>query len=138
MPLRQCTFNGCNTAVEVPHNYRQSPRCEIHQRPKPTPKRKYDHHYHNGKNIYKSSRWVKLRAAKIALNPLCEHCERYGIIKPGNTIDHIIEVEDGGEVWEMSNLATLCHSCHNTKTGKEATKRSRKENNNGFGSLSDF
>lgn len=138
MPLRQCTFNGCTVAVEVPHGYRQSPRCETHQRPVTHSKREYSHHHVNGKNIYKSYRWTKLRKQYVLHQPLCEHCLRYDIVKPGKILDHIKEIEDGGEIWNVDNLALLCHACHNTKTGKEAVKRARKKGNNGFGSLSDF
>lgn len=138
MPLRQCTFNGCNVAVEVPHNYRDSPRCELHQRTLPTPKRRYEHHYHNGKNIYKTTQWRNLRAQYVAFQPLCEHCLAFDIIKPGKIVDHIIELEDGGQPFEKSNLQHLCHSCHNTKTGREKKKRTRIKQNKGFGSLSDF
>lgn len=138
MPLRQCTFNGCNAAVEVPHNYRGSPRCDKHTRPVHTPKRRYEHHYHNGKNIYKTQRWVKLRNQYVSFQPLCEHCLGFGIIKDGKIVDHIIELEDGGEPYEWDNLQHLCHSCHNAKTGREASKRRRKAKNKGFGSLSDF
>ena len=138
MPKRQCTFGGCNAVVEVPHGYRDSPRCERHKRTLATPKRQYDHHYHDGKNIYKSQRWVKLRAAYIQQQPLCEHCLQYGVVTPGVIVDHIIEIEDGGPIWEITNLQHLCRACHNVKTGREAAKRRRNANNGGFGGLSDF
>lgn len=138
MPLRQCTFNGCNVAVDVPHNFRGSPRCEKHARPATPPKRHHQHHYINGKNIYKTTQWVKLRNYYVSLQPLCEHCLGFDIIKSGKIVDHIIELEDGGEPFNIENLQHLCHSCHNIKTGREATKRRRKKKNNGFGSLSDF
>ena len=136
MPKRQCTYGGCKAIVDVPVGYRDSPRCERHKRPLTHSKRVYDHHHENGKNIYKSQRWVKLRAELIRQQPTCQHCLQYGIVTPGKIVDHIIEIEDGGAVWDINNLQHLCHACHNRKTAKEALKRNRKVGE--FGSLSDF
>lgn len=135
---RLCTFNGCKNIVEVADGFRGSPRCELHQRQVPAKKQHHQHHYINGKNIYKTTRWLNLRKHYVLLQPLCEHCLKYDIITEGKIVDHIIELEDGGEPFDINNLQHLCHSCHNTKTGQEARKRNRKKKNKGFGSLSDF
>ena len=119
-------------------SYRDSPRCERHRRPLATSKRVYDHHHEDGKNIYKSTRWTKLRAALIRQQPLCQHCAVYGIVTPGKIVDHIVEIEDGGAIWDIDNLEFLCAPCHNTKTAKEAIKRKKRSENKGFGNLSDF
>ena len=37
--------------------------------------------------------------------------------------DHIIELADGGQPWDMDNLQTLCQECHKAKTS--ASRRSR-------------
>lgn len=135
---RLCTYNGCNEIVEVTDTFRGSPRCEKHQRTPPAKKTHHQHHYINGKNLYKTQRWVNLRKQYVLLQPLCEHCLGFGITKAGKIVDHIIEIEDGGAPFDIKNLQHLCHSCHNIKTGKEARKRNRKKKNGGFGSLSDF
>lgn len=138
MPKRQCTYSGCKAIVTVPDGYRDSPRCERHTRTMATPKRVYDHHFHNGRNIYKSSQWIALRDAYARENPLCQQCEPYGITTAGFIVDHIKEVLDGGAVYDWDNLQHLCQSCHNAKTGREAVKRRKKRSLNGFGTLSDF
>lgn len=138
MPKRLCTYSGCKEIVDVPVGYRGSPRCERHRRPVVQSERVYDHHHIDGKNIYKSQRWVKLRAEVIRQQPLCQHCLAYNIITPGKIVDHIVEIEDGGEVWDINNLQHLCSTCHNQKTAREAVKRRKKVENGGFGSLSDF
>lgn len=38
-------------------------------------------------------------------------------------MDHIHEVADGGDLWEMSNLATRCFPCHQAKTKASAAER---------------
>lgn len=138
MPKRLCTMSGCKSIVDVPVGFRGSPRCDKHSCTQATPKRVYEHHFHNGKNIYKSQQWVKLRASYVQHQPLCEHCLSYGIITPGVIVDHIKEIEDGGAIFDFSNLQHLCRACHNTKTGREASKRNRNRKNQGFGKLSDF
>lgn len=139
MPLKLCSFNGCKTAVEVPFYDTLPPRCALHPlNASYAPKRRYEHHYHNGKQIYKSQRWVNLRNEYAARQPLCEHCLSYEIITPGFVVDHIVEILDGGDIWEWKNLQHLCNSCHNAKTAREKLKRKKKKENNGFGNLSDF
>jgi 5-methylcytosine-specific restriction endonuclease McrA len=129
---KQCSFGGCNN-IAVTDLY----RCKEHAITY-APKKRYEHHYHQGNLIYSSQRWVNLRNQFIRHNPLCAHCELQGLNTPAYMVDHIKEIEDGGAVYDVDNLQSLCNPCHNTKTGKEVKKRSRKKKNNGFGSLSDY
>lgn len=132
-----CSFGGCNRIVDVAPNQTKTPRCDKHPLSY-SPKKVYEHHHHQGKHIYSSARWRNLRNQFIKHNPLCAHCKVDDIITPGDMVDHIVEIEDGGEIWDVDNLQTLCNSCHNKKTGNEVKKRRRRKNNNGFGSLSDY
>ena len=66
--------------------------------------------------------WRKLRKMVLARNPICEdpfglHKEYSELIK-ANEVDHIIPKKHGGES-EMSNLQSLCKSCHSKKTAVE-------------------
>lgn len=134
MSLRKiCTAPGCKAIVEG-GDY----RCPQHALPTYTPKRHYEHHYHQGKAIYKSSWWLRLRAAQLAKEPHCRMCAVNGIITPANTVDHIVEISQGGKFDDPDNLQSLCQACHNVKTAKEAVKRRKKKKQNGFKSLSDF
>ena len=129
---RLCTYPGCNVAVDVSEFDRSSPRCNQH----PTthvPKKRYAHHYHQGKQIYNSNQWKKLRRIYADQQPLCEHCLKFDIITPLAVVDHVVEIEDGGEPFDINSLQSLCHSCHNKKTGVERKKRKKKGK-----SLSDF
>jgi 5-methylcytosine-specific restriction endonuclease McrA len=51
----------------------------------------------------------------IKEHPLCVECS--GI---GQVVDHIIPIRLGGEELSWENLQTMCHRCHNIKSGKEA------------------
>jgi len=81
---------------------------------------------HN-KRIYDSIRWRKLRSYYIANNPLCEKCledDQY-VDATGRrgVVDHIIPINEGGAVFDVANLQTLCNKCHNIKSAKESTKK---------------
>lgn len=127
-----CAHGGC-TAVAI----EGTSRCEAHTVTY-APKKRYEHHYHQGKHIYSSARWVRLRGDFLRHNPLCAKHQSLGLFIPATIVDHIVEIEDGGEVWDVSNLQGLCDECHKVKTGLEARKRRKKKGNNGFGSLSDY
>jgi 5-methylcytosine-specific restriction protein A len=81
--------------------------------------------YSKGKvgSFYSNSAWIKLRNLKRLLTPLCEHCEKLGILTPFHTIDHIKPISEGGEPLDINNLQTLCKQCHAIKTGKETANR---------------
>ena len=57
-------------------------------------------------------RWRKLRLLKLAQEPICEtpNCGR-----AASQVDHKLAKAKGGED-ELSNLRSLCASCHSKKT----------------------
>ena len=72
--------------------------------------------------VYHTSRWRRLRALQLQSFPICIECKRKAIIKQATVVDHIVRIKDGGESFDMNNLQSLCTSCHNSKSGKEAHK----------------
>jgi len=135
MTNKLCTFSGCNIVVSHA-NDNTSPRCTQHS-VSTRPRKRYAHHHDSrGKNIYNTAMWKKYRRAKLMLNPLCEHCEAFGLSKVAKIVDHIIEVADGGPVYDLKNLQSLCAAHHNTKTGHE--KKLRNQPRKKYPSLSDF
>tara|TARA_R100001163_G_C5066916_1_gene205638 strand:+ start:4762 stop:5109 length:348 start_codon:yes stop_codon:yes gene_type:complete len=75
------------------------------------------------RQFYNSKAWRSLRNYKIQINPLCEHCEKKGLVEPGIEIDHRIAIKDGGQMLSLHNLQTLCRSCHASKSAKEREAR---------------
>ena len=65
--------------------------------------------------FYQTSAWRTLRNMFITRHTLCVECD--GI---GQVVDHIIPIHSGGDSLEWDNLQTMCHRCHNIKSGKEA------------------
>ena len=43
--------------------------------------------------------------------------------QPATEVDHIVEVADGGDLYGLDNLQSLCHSCHAAKTKREQRAR---------------
>ena len=69
------------------------------------------------KQFYNSKAWRDVRELRIGMDRgICQICG-----KPGNEVDHIIELTPDNIYDEMialnlDNLRTLCHRCHTRKT----------------------
>jgi len=66
--------------------------------------------------FYSSKKWRRVRESKLSINPLCQDCETLEIIEPANHVDHVIAINDGGELFDLDNLRSLCLRCHSRKT----------------------
>jgi 5-methylcytosine-specific restriction protein A len=73
--------------------------------------------------FYQSMAWRNCRNAYIRQHPVCVVCHRAGQvvdhIKPVNPVD-AWNTEGGryGEPLHYANLQTMCHKCHNSKSGR--------------------
>ena len=66
---------------------------------------------------YCTSRWQKLRQAKLAQSPVCLVCEKRGQTELATTVDHVIPISQGGDPFpDLAELMALCERCHNEKT----------------------
>lgn len=69
---------------------------------------------------YSTAAWRNLREAKLRETPLCEACERVGVVTPANHVDHRQAIKAGGAPFPtLDGLASLCASCHSIKTNAE-------------------
>lgn len=68
--------------------------------------------------IYRSSKWKKLRQSKLMESPLCEICLARGIVKPCEDIHHKISFTNftGSKrlqyAYDYNNLLSVCKQCH--------------------------
>jgi 5-methylcytosine-specific restriction protein A len=46
--------------------------------------------------------------------------------KPATVVDHIMELADGGAMWDHANWQPLCGPHHDTKTRQAALKRAQR------------
>jgi 5-methylcytosine-specific restriction endonuclease McrA len=65
---------------------------------------------YRGSRIYHRAHWRKLRLVKLAHNPACE---ADGCNAVATEVDHI---DGNNRNMRMSNLQSLCKSCHSKKT----------------------
>lgn len=114
-PKTICSAPGCNRLIPTG----TGGRCEQHKREReqrgidkqrPTAnKRGYNH------------RWTEASRKYRECNPLCLECQKQGIVKAAEAVDHI--VPHGGDLekfWDESNWQPICWSCHSRKTRKES------------------
>lgn len=71
------------------------------------------------REIYKTSRWKKLRIAKLIQNPLCEICFKNNIITSAEDVHHILSFVTISDplkrkeiAFDINNLQSLCKVCH--------------------------
>lgn len=69
--------------------------------------------------IYQTKQWKADRKAHLDANPLCVKCQEEGIAREATVSDHIVPVEQGGDMWDWKNRQALCASHHNRKSSKE-------------------
>lgn len=96
------------------------PTVKKHARRPWLPERKaFEGYRHHNTGFYQSRRWRSLRALKLSESPLCEECQRKGILTPAQMVDHIVPINKGGTPLDMSNLQSLCGSCHAAKSARD-------------------
>jgi 5-methylcytosine-specific restriction protein A len=65
------------------------------------------------------AKWRKVRKQALSRdNHLCRECYKNGILTPASEVDHILNKASGGTD-ELSNLQSICNSCHKRKTSQE-------------------
>lgn len=67
-----------------------------------------------GRKVYDSANWQRLRLLQLASFPLCAFCGN-----EGEQIDHVVPITKGGAAFDQRNLQTLCASCHSSKTARD-------------------
>ena len=86
------------------------------------PKRKKVYGQHDNSSFYHSKQWRMLRNWYIKKYPICAECNRQGKLTAGYCVDHIRPISIGGNKIDISNLQTLCESCHAKKSAQESAE----------------
>ena len=74
-------------------------------------------------SFYNSRRWRSISKTYRKNHPLCVKCEREGVIKASECVDHITPISMGGSMVSTFNLQALCNSCHAKKSAREGFER---------------
>jgi 5-methylcytosine-specific restriction endonuclease McrA len=64
-------------------------------------------------HLYRTKRWSKLRAAHLALQPLCVMCQQYGEVEDATIVDHITPHRGNMDLFWSGPFQSLCETCHN-------------------------
>ena len=67
--------------------------------------------------------WQRLSTAYRQEHPLCEKCQRKGLVVPAVLVHHIVPIKEGGAQLDQSNCMSLCNPCHEAIHGKDRWKR---------------
>jgi 5-methylcytosine-specific restriction protein A len=64
--------------------------------------------------LYKTARWARLRATKLAHDPLCERCLASDMVTEATVVHHGQggHKGDGQRFWDYSILESLCKAHH--------------------------
>lgn len=107
-PGKGARFRSCPNIIRG--NVRYCPECEALNN---VESKEYNQKRGSSASRGYDSTWHKVRAIKADVNPLCELCLLKGIERPLAIVHHIKEVEKFPELrLVMSNLMSLCFSCH--------------------------
>ena len=110
-PPRPCRAVGCAALVYSKDGY-----CDAHGRAAYQQQNKAAGEDRKESNrFYQRAAWKKLRRSHIEREPSCRKCGAAGAV-----VDHIVprSIRPDLEL-ELSNMQTLCHSCHSQKTRRE-------------------
>jgi 5-methylcytosine-specific restriction protein A len=103
-PRKRCRHPGCPELTDESY-------CQEHR----ADGKKYDSDRGTAAERGYGSAWQKIRALKLARDPLCEECLAKGIVKPAEQVHH----EDENPHNNLkNNLKSLCVPCHLAKRGR--------------------
>jgi len=70
--------------------------------------------------FYQSNQWKSLRNYKIYLNPFCERHTGLNEYVNATEVHHIISIQERPDLaLDLTNLKSLCKSCHSEITNQE-------------------
>ena len=71
---------------------------------------------------YHTNRWTRLSRVFRAEHPLCAECQRQGIVKAADVVDHIVPWPVCQDFYDRSNLQSLCEDCNRAKGNRDKKK----------------
>lgn len=79
------------------------------------------------RRLYKTARWAKLRAHKLALNPLCERCLMADVVTEATVVHHRHGGHKGDidKFFDLEGLEALCKPHHDSDGRLEDLGRSK-------------
>lgn len=63
-------------------------------------------------HLYKTSRWRRLREAKLGQDPLCEWCLEQEIVTEATEVHHVTPHKGEEDLFWSGPFVATCKSCH--------------------------
>ena len=85
---------------------------------KPKPKQTRKVKVEDRQSVYQSTKWKKLRQAKLMQQPLCEICLKNGVVTIADDVHHIDSFlnysgnQRLNKAFDFTNLMSVCKECH--------------------------
>ena len=78
--------------------------------------------------FYKSKEWMSTRLDVLKRDKNeCQHCKAKGRMRPAECVHHIKHLKDRPDLaLVLSNLVSLCNSCHNVEHPEKQLKTRKK------------
>lgn len=101
-PKKPCAFPNCPELTEGRY-------CDKHQKEM---NKRYEKYERDPKTKKRYGRvWQRVRERYVSTHPFCEECLKQGILVPVEEVHHKKPLAEGG-THQMTNLISLCKSCH--------------------------
>lgn len=113
-PKKPCRYPGCKELTDERY-------CTEHKQLMDKQYRQNERDL-EAEKFYQSKEWRNLRRVKLNINPLCEECFRHNRYAMAEVVDHIIPIKYGGARLDITNLQSLCKSCHSSKSAREGSR----------------
>ena len=111
-PARVCRFPGCPNTTTDRSGY--CPSCKSRM------SKKYENSRETAVVRGYDVRWSKIRAVKLAQDPVCESCWAEGIATPATLVHHRDRDPRNND---MSNLRSMCVLCHEEEHKSERFRK---------------
>jgi len=114
---RPCRYPSCPKLTDGLY-------CVEHQR---QATRHYNHFQREPETNKRYGRaWKRIRDRYIKAHPLCEECKKADRLTPAEEVHHILPLSHGGTN-DVSNLMSLCKSCHSRITADSGDRWGRSD-----------
>lgn len=126
MPSKRCNAPLCRTLIDYTQQY-----CSEHTKKAVRKQETYSERKEKDAEalkFYKSARWQRTSRNYRYKHPVCELCQKLGIVTPADVVDHVKErkdltIDEQHLLYDENNLMSLCHAHHNQKSASERMKR---------------
>ena len=85
------------------------------------PRKESDERYSRKRSddLYHTARWTRLARMWKMDHPLCVECQKRGVVRAAEVVDHITPWPVCEDFFDMNNLQSLCSQCNVAKGNRD-------------------